>query len=924
MSGAVLVTGATGFLGTQIIRELVAATDRPIVALVRAPDRQAAEHRLRRAWWDWPDLSALIGTRVEPLPGDVTLPGLGIADEEPLSRVTHIVHAAADLRIDAPVEDLRPVNVGGTANVVELARAIHASRGLARLAHVSTAYACGRQEGSIAEDDLADAAEFFNAYEQSKHEGERLVRAAMADLPVSIFRPGMVVGDSRTGAVKTFNTIYVPLRLYLSGELRVIPTRPGQRLNIVPADYVAGAVARLTFDPRAAGRTFHLTAPVERQPTVGDLLRVVRSWARAELGTNIPRPLLVPAPFAGRLGGRRLSSLRGLLPYFSDRREFRRDNADALLGPYPHDWRDLAPRLLDYALSKSFLHRSGRTVPEQVLFRLRSRSRPLRYRDWAGPAPVERFPEELRRDMLRAAGALRALGVGRGDRVAVVGLNSTRYLVADVAIGLAGAVSVPLYYTSPPAEIDAILAASGARLLLLGTPILLARLGEVRADMPVVSFCREPVPAGVGRAVMSWDAFLALGAGAEAGIDTEGVGPDDVATLRYTSGTTGPPKGVTFTHRQLRWMAETVAALVPWETRAHRAAYLSFLPMNHVVEGILGTYAPYYLPTSVDISFLEQFTALPTTLPRVRPTVFFSVPRVYERLWDSIRSHPITLRYERAESRPIRSILRRLIRFQSLQRAGFDRCNWLIAGSAPVDPDLLRSLSAIGIDVHNAYGLTEAPLIAINRRGDNRIGTVGRPLPETEVRVGDDGEILVRGPQVTPGYFDSHLDPPVRDGWLLTGDLGHLTPEGYLVIDGRRKDLIATAYGKKVQASKVEALLRKIPGVAEAMLVGEARPYCTALLWLREDVTASDRATIDAAVARVNANLSHPEQVKRWAILANDLSIEGGDLTANLKLKRPAVYARHAVVIEALYGERDAPECVLRLGGARREEPVPV
>jgi long-chain acyl-CoA synthetase len=217
--------------------------------------------------------------------------------------------------------------------------------------------------------------------------------------------------------------------------------------------------------------------------------------------------------------------------------------------------------------------------------------------------------------------------------------------------------------------------------------------------------------------------------------------------------------------------------------------------------------------------------------------------------------------------------------------------------------------------------MTEAPLVTLNRLGANRLGTVGEPLPQTEIRVAEDGEVLVRGPQVMAGYFDEPAGgetvQPFRDGWLLTGDLGCLSPEGSLVLTGRKKELFKTSYGKYVQPAKVEALLREIPGVAEAMLVGEERPYCVALLWVQEkglDADAGQR--IDRLIGQVNRGLSHPEQVKRWAVLPNDLSIEAGDLTANLKLKRQVVARRLENVLEDLYDGISPSQATLHMGEA--------
>jgi long-chain acyl-CoA synthetase len=502
--------------------------------------------------------------------------------------------------------------------------------------------------------------------------------------------------------------------------------------------------------------------------------------------------------------------------------------------------------------------------------------------------------------------------------VAIVGLNSTRFLVLDVAIGLAGAVCVPLYYTSPPADINAILQASGARLLFIGAPKLLERLGALVTDLPIISFCREAI---ADDRVMPWERFLALEP-APSSRPYEGavVGFGDMATLRYSSGTTGRPKGVIFNHGHLRWMGECMASLLPWQARNRRGSYLSFLPMNHVVEGITATYSAYYVPAPLDIFYLEDLSALARTLPRVRPNVFFSVPRVYEKVWARLQNNRLGRLYLGLREGILKRMLRPVLRRSLLKRAGFDRCAQLLVGSAPCGEGLLSRFRELGIEVHNSYGLTEAPLVTLNRLGANHIGAVGQPLPDTEIRLAEDGELLVRGPQVTAGYFNEPDAALFRDGWLATGDLGRLSDEGDLVIVGRKKELIKTAYGKYAHPAEVEGRLKEIPGVAEAMLVGEGKPFCVALMWLGEqNGSALGAESVDRAVMAVNAGLSHPEQVKRWALLSNDLSIEGGDLTPNLKLKRQAVADRLQGVVDALYNGCEVAAPVLHIGVAERD-----
>ena len=931
MSATFLITGVNGFVGTQIARRLLEETDGNLVALVRGETEERAGQRLSRAWWDWPELTGAMGRRVEVLRGDVAQARLGLSErayDDLVRRTTHVFHAAADLRLGAPLEDLRRANVEGTRHALDLARAAHSDHGLARFAHLSTAYVAGRAKGEIRETDLDGRHGFSNAYERSKWDSEQLVREAREEIPVSVFRPGMIVGDSRTGAVKTFNTLYVPLRLYLTGRLRVAPVSPKMKVNLVPVDYVSGAVVRLTLDPRAEGETFHLTAPWHSLPTVEELVAVVRSWARERLGVRLRRPLFLPVPLpitpresdSGRAGRGTVGLLLALGPYLRDERRFVRENTDRLLGPYDLDWRVFLPRLLEHAIYCGFLHRSERTVHEQVMFRLARHSRPVVYHDIAGGETKTRSAEEVRGEILRVAAALRGMGIGKGDRVGLIGENSTRYLVLDVAIGLVGAVSVPLYLSSPPAEIDAILDDAGARLLFIGAVGLLERLAETQAAERVVLFSSSDLPPAVARrGALSWEEFLTRGEGRDATAEAP-VAIHDLATLCYTSGTTGQPKGVTFHHGNLRFMAESLASLFPWQARTRRVVYLSYLPMNHVVEGILATYAPYYAPAPLDLFFLSDFHDLARALPWVRPTVFFSVPRFYEKLWEGALQSPLVRRFVGSRLGRGSRIARPLLRWMILRKAGLYRCAQLVVGSAPSRVEVLAGLQELGIGVHDAYGLTEAPLVTMNRLGRNRLGTVGEPLPSTEVRLTRDGEVLVRGPQVTPGYVREGPESALVDGWLATGDLGRLDEAGYLVIEGRKKDLLVTSYGKNILPERVESLLRQIPGVQDALLVADGEPCCVALCWMNGAVADSARAAeIDRAVAQVNARLSHSEQVRAWAVLPYDLSIETGELTANLKLRRDRVLRRRAALVEALYGRAELPAGGVHVGRARRE-----
>jgi long-chain acyl-CoA synthetase len=926
----ILLTGANGFVATHIARNLLADEDVTVLALVRANDTSSAQAKLAREWWDYPELIAALGTRIEAIAGDVCKPNLGLSQAEYgnlAHKTTHIIHTAADWRL-LPLDELRKTNVGGTANVIAFAKEANKHHPLQRLSHISTCYVAGGATGTIPEDQLTNQYGFFTDYEHSKYEGEQLIQAAKAELPISVFRPSMVVGDSKTGAIKTFNTFYFPLRLYLTGKMRFMPVSRSLRINMVPVDYVAKAVSQLTFEMGAKGKTFHVVAPYESLPQLGELMDYVQKWAKTELACKLPSPVYMSMSASSMktllklqrafTGDHKVSdALISLSPYFSENRQFDRSNLDKLLGTYDFKWQEVMPKLLEYAVYNSFFHRSDRTVHEQVLFRLESKRHTVTYFDVIEGQVVKKTAQEMHQDILAATSALKSYGIAQGDRVALTGLNSSRYLAVDIAIGLAGAISVPLYYTTPPADINEVLKASGAKLFFVGMPSLVARIKELTPEVPIVSICRVQTPTDSGRTVTSWAEFLSKGKDDAVSIKAP-VGFVDTATLRYSSGTTGKPKGVVFRHDNLRYMAESIVSITPWKARNHPCSYLSFLPMGHVVEGILATYSPYYIPAPIEIYFLEDFRKLQVELPRVKPTIFFAVPRVYEKVWESLEKNSFGRFYLNTKSSLVKGMLRRTIRNITLKKAGLNKCAQLIAGSASSDDTLLENYRALGVEIYNAYGMTEAPLVTLNRLGRNRIGTVGESMPFTEVKTAEDGEIMVKGPQVTVGYFDKTIEPPFKDGWLMTGDTGKVTPEGSLIIFGRKKELIKTSYGKCIYSGKIEGMIRELPEVTESMLVGESKPYCSAIAWVdKKHYNQTTLTAIDQAMEEMNKHLSNPEKIKRWAILPNNLSIENGELTPNLKLKRNVVSQKYTKIIDSLY-TGVAPEGEVHIGGVEK------
>ena len=926
----VLLTGANGFLGTQIARQLISIPGLSITAMVRAQEEGLALLRLKRTWYQWDRLLGALNNRIKVIAGDITREDLGLARKdhyhELSSKITHIIHTAADLRLHAPLEELFDTNLNGTCNLLKLAEKANEKGIFKRFSYLSTAYVAGKKEGFILEEgsiyknkDKSNHT-FWSHYEKSKDEAEWAVR--QSDIPFTIFRPGMVIGDSRKGEIKNFNTIYTLLKLYMTRKLRFIPTRASLVLNIIPVNYVAQAICKITFHHQGEGKIFHLTAPHDALPSIGEFLEAARLWAGEHINTKLPRPIFIPlAPLVRGIAtkipqpkNRYLSVLFTLAPYLEERRYFKRDNTDLFLGHFNLDWREYLPHILEYAVYHGFFHCSERTVHEQILHRLQSRSYPVKYFNITSAGIKEKPPIELKRDIISAYHSLKGLGIFPGDRIAIIGSNSSRYLTLDIAIGLLGAVSVPIYYTSPVSEIRNIIADSKAKILFIGSHNLIERLHEADLEMPMISFCQklDYIPSQI----KSWSAFLKKGRDKikTGHLNYSNLKPpvdfDSLATIRYTSGTTGKPKGVTFHHKHLRWMAESMASLPSWENRTHEVRYLSFLPMNHVVEGILGTYSPYYAPAPLRIYFLEDFSQLASALHKVKPSIFFSVPRFYEKLWCRFKANLLGKFYVTLKEGHLKQGLKPMIRGLLLHKTGLDRCSQLIVGSATSSRKLIQEYHDLGIEIHNAYGLTEAPLVTLNRKGNNRLGTVGEPLPKTWVKIGNDGEILVNGPQVTPGYFHAKRMPFTNDQWLKTGDIGFLTPAKSLVITGRKKELIINSYGKNIHPLNIEALLRDTLGICDAMLVGESRPYLVALLWVNEDYNPDE---IAQKIRKINQDLSHPQQIKRWAIVAHDLSIDGGDLTANMKLKREIITQRYRDVIEALY-QGTAHPLILKLG----------
>jgi len=556
---------------------------------------------------------------------------------------------------------------------------------------------------------------------------------------------------------------------------------------------------------------------------------------------------------------------------------------------------------------------------------------------------------ERTRDMSLGLGGL---GVSPGDRVAIVAESRPEWIICDLAILAAGGVTVPIYPTLSSAQARYILQDSGARVAIVSTADQLGKVQEVRHLLPSLeAVVVMDAAAGQAASVLTMD-DVALrgharmtgewGAGRTFRDAARQVGPDDLATIIYTSGTTGEPKGVMLTHGNL--VANLEAGSQVLELSQADVA-LSFLPLSHGFERMV---AYIYLFTGVSIVFAESMDTIARDIGTVQPTVVTGVPRVYEKIQARIVTTgegaspakaaifrwavkagiakararltgrtPGTLVSARA------AVADRLVFSTIRQRLG-GRIRFLVSGSAPLGASVLEFFHGIGLPIVEGYGLTEtAPILTVNPANAPRAGTVGRPLPNVELRIAPDGEILARGPNVMTGYYNKPeaTREVLKDGWFATGDIGALDAEGYLRITDRKKDILVTSGGKNIAPQPIEDVLRRSPLVAEAVVLGDRRRYVAALLVpeftalerrlqglgrppaardelvTRPDVIALYQEIVDA----LNRDLSPYERVKRMALLPSEFTVASGELTPTLKVKRRVVEERWRPQIEALY-----------------------
>jgi long-chain acyl-CoA synthetase len=557
--------------------------------------------------------------------------------------------------------------------------------------------------------------------------------------------------------------------------------------------------------------------------------------------------------------------------------------------------------------------------------------------------------ETLRQRVMAVSGALRRWGVSKGDRVAILSENRPEWTIADFASLLIGAITVPIYATLTAEQTAYMLRDSGARVIFLSSETQLQKIlsirGQTALEKLVVMDTVEGADA-VRMAEMESDARANRGAGLEdqaLEATAHAVSPDDLATIIYTSGTTGTAKGVMLTHGNMA--SNLNCSLAEFPLRLGDVS-ISFLPLSHVTARHVD-FALLY--RGVTLAHLALLTQLPRALLEVKPTFFVAVPRVYEKIHfqteQKAQGFPNSTFYSWALSvgkenqaevlagqKPTAKAWRLADRLlYSKVRAGMGgHIEVFVSGGAPLGRELAEWYAAIGIRIHEGYGLTEtSPVIAVNTPQAHKIGTVGKPLPNLEVRIAEDGEILVRGPSVFKQYWNKPKETQEAfvDGWYKTGDIGNLDADGFLSITDRKKDLIKTSGGKFIAPQPIENSLKHNALIAEAVVLGEKRKFPSVLIapnfplledWARshellftsrQELVAHPevRSLYEGIVEELNRNLARFEKLKRVLLVGDEFSSENGTLTASMKLRRSVVGERYRQQIEEMYEQAETP-----------------
>ena len=593
------------------------------------------------------------------------------------------------------------------------------------------------------------------------------------------------------------------------------------------------------------------------------------------------------------------------------------------------------------ALTKSFLDAVDRYGnPRAQMYRTRT--------GWESIAATE-----MLRRVAGLSKALTELGVRPGDRVGIFAPNCAEWHIADFAILGLGAVTVPVYFNESPDRLAYILNDSGARIVVAAGESQVQKIVQSRARLPILErVISVAPPSDLGGDILHYETLIATAGDAD--VDeyrrhaAEVIG-NQLATIIYTSGTTGEPKGVMLNHSNLS--SNALDAFRDYDCFPSDVA-LSFLPLAHVYERVMD-YGYFF--RGVSIAYLEQMETVAQALLEVHPTMTAAVPRFFEKVYASIldKGHRETgvkrrifdwaLRVAQ-EAMPWRAYGKKVspgvkwkwhvanrVVYSKIREGLGGKIRRFCSGGAPLAPELAEFFWTVDLPVYQGYGLTEtSPVVAANLPAANKVGTVGRAIPNVQVRIADDGEILVKGPCVMQGYYrkpDQTREVFTTDGWFCTGDIGRLDEDGYLIITDRKKELLKTAAGKFVAPAPIENLLKTCPFITNAIVVGDGRKFVSVLIvpnFARIETEARKagrefstsggmlfdpwvRDLISREIERLTSSLAQYEKPKRFALLEQDLSYASGELTYTLKVKRRIIEQRYQDVIARLYADVEEP-----------------
>jgi len=589
------------------------------------------------------------------------------------------------------------------------------------------------------------------------------------------------------------------------------------------------------------------------------------------------------------------------------------------------------------------------TIPELWATAVRERPRPdcFASKDRQGRyAPLSSADAWEQVQALRLA--LAEAGIVPGARAAILSENRVEWALADLAVLGNGGADVPIYPTLLPETIAFILKDCRPTVLFLSTPALAEKIAAIRDELPFIEhiYCFEPVPL---RGTVTFAELLERGRRLrqERGADPEpaAVAPQDLASIIYTSGTTGRPKGVMLSHGNFVSNVLAAAGCAPLSTTDR---CLSFLPLSHVLERMAGFYL--MLHAGIGIAYAEAVDTVPQDMLAVRPTIVVSVPRLYEKIYARIlgtalagpklRKHIFFWakrqgeRYgqHKLDNRPIHwwartkfHVADRIVFSKVRERTG-GRLRFFVSGGAPLALEINKFFYAAGMVILEGYGLTESsPVLSVNTFERMRLGSVGQPMADTEIRIAEDGEILARGPQIMMGYYnrpDATREVLDAEGWLHTGDIGHIDADGFVYITDRKKDLIVTAGGKNIAPQPIESEFKHNRYISQIVVIGDRRPYLACLLVPnfenlvkyanRRKIGFTDLsglakhpdiiAMYERQLERVNRTLPPFSQVRRCAVLEHDFTLESDELTPTMKVKRRVVQKKYSELIDALYG----------------------